>query len=38
MEVEEGGGVIAAKDATQQAASHNKNWDFLLIVASVAIC
>jgi hypothetical protein len=37
MEVEEGGGVVAAKDATQRAASHDKNWDFPLIVASVAI-
>ncbi len=38
IKVEEWGGVIAAKDATQQAASHDKNWDFPLVVASVAIC
>jgi hypothetical protein len=38
MEVEEGGVVVAAKDATRQAASHDKNWDFPLLVVSVAIC
>jgi hypothetical protein len=37
MEVEEGGVVIAAKDTTQQAASHDKNWDFPLVSANVAI-
>jgi hypothetical protein len=37
MEVEEGGVVIAAKDATRQGASHDKNRDFPLVSANVAI-
>jgi hypothetical protein len=37
MKDEEGGGVIATKKATQQAASHDEHWDFPLVVVGVAI-